>query len=391
MAKRQFVWLPLSAVGQGLIWALIFLSPRVEAQQGQPAQNAASGPHSATPKSAEAERGERSGLSVIVQVSSIAGDPVFYADGYRIRIAPSTIIKFTAPLKTAGDVKPGTWLRFEGALDSEGSLIASRADFYPPGTRTALLVMGPSKSRSVPDYQLVTEARLVDADGNLVGLHTKVRYGDSGGPCGWQKVPADALLQARVERVGMSVVPDYQKRLVADAPSRIPFRFYVVANNKVRSVFACNDGLVLAPKNVMERLKQDDQLAAVLAEAVSFHLQRQLVASAPLRLAVDAGVVGAIALPAGGFIAGEAVLTMLGYELQARFHQECARMALQLMANAGYDPWQAPEAWRLLAPKETPQDVQSLDYTKEGRFQLGVLKVQYKGIGSGGAAIANLR
>jgi hypothetical protein len=31
------------------------------------------------------------------------------------------------------------------------------------------------------------------------------------------------------------------------------------------------------------------------------------------------------------------------------------------MDDAGYDPWQAPEAWRLLAPKELPVDIHSLD------------------------------
>jgi hypothetical protein len=53
-------------------------------------------------------------------------------------------------------------------------------------------------------------------------------------------------------------------------------------------------------------------------------------------------------------------------------------MALQLVADAGFNPWQAPEAWRLLAPKDAPQDVQSLKYTHEGKYQLSILKLQYK-------------
>ena len=58
--------------------------------------------------------------------------------------------------------------------------------------------------------------------------------------------------------------------------------------------------------------------------------------------------------------------------------RELARMALQLLADAEFDPWQAPEAWRLLAPKNTPRDISPLKYTREGKYQLGVLKVEYK-------------
>ena len=40
------------------------------------------------------------------------------------------------------------------------------------------------------------------------------------------------------------------------------------------------------------------------------------------------------------------------HEFELHFMRERARMALGVMADAGYDPWQAPEAWRLMDPKE---------------------------------------
>jgi len=35
-------------------------------------------------------------------------------------------------------------------------------------------------------------------------------------------------------------------------------------------------------------------------------------------------------------------------------------MALALMADAGFDPYQEPEAWRLLAPERLPKDLTKL-------------------------------
>jgi hypothetical protein len=62
-------------------------------------------------------------------------------------------------------------------------------------------------------------------------------------------------------------------------------------------------------------------------------------------------------------------------------------MALQLVADAGFDPWQAPEAWRLLAPKDPPRDVQSIKYPRESKYQLSILNLQYKRESSGSSAV----
>lgn len=326
-----------------------------------------------------------SGLAVIVKVASIAGDPLFHADGYSIRIQSGTGTAFSGSLKTLVDVVPGTWIHFEGVRDDTGVLVANKAEFFPPGSRKFLTAMGPRKAKQAVDYQPVMSDSLLDADGRFANPRTKVRLNDAGGPCGWHRVPADAALQERVERVGMRLVPAFQKQLTPDNPSRIPFRFYAVANDKVRSVFACNVGLVLVPKNVVERLQNDDQLAAVLADAVAFNLQRQLVTITTLDLAAGGSEIAAlIAAPfPAWYIAGEAVNGIAAHEIETGLQRELARVALQLVADAGFDPWQAPEAWRLLSPNDPPLDVQSLKYTREGKYQLSILKLQYKRNNSG--------
>jgi hypothetical protein len=165
-----------------------------------------------------------SGLAVVVKVASIAGDPLFHADGYSIRVQSGTVTAFSGSLKSLADVVPGTWIHFEGVRGDTGVLVAHKAEFFPPGSRKSLTAMGPRKAKHAPDYQPVTRDSLLDADGHIVSPHTKVRLSDAGGPCGWHRVPADPPLQERVERIGMQIVPAFQKQLPADSPSRIPFR-----------------------------------------------------------------------------------------------------------------------------------------------------------------------
>lgn len=337
--------------------------------------------------SSDSSEQKLSGVAVVIKIASTEGDPLFYADGYRIRVLTGTVTSFSGSLKTLADVVPGAWIHFEGVRDDTGVLIARKAEFFSPGSRKGLTAMGPRKAKHAPDYQPVTHDDILDADGHFLGPHAKVRLSDAGGPCGWHRVPADPPLQERVKKIGIQLVPAFQKQLALDDPSRIPFRFYAVDVDKVRSVFACNSGLVLVPKNVVERLHSDDQLAAVLADGIAFSLQRQLVTVSALDLAAAGSEVAAVFLSPAGYIAGETTGIIIDHEIDVRLQRELARIALQLVADAGFDPRQAPEAWRLLAPKELPQDIQSLNYTPEGKYQLSILKLQYKREGSAPPAV----
>jgi hypothetical protein len=59
--------------------------------------------------------------------------------------------------------------------------------------------------------------------------------------------------------------------------------------------------------------------------------------------------------------------------------EQRGRVALALMADAGYDPWQAPEAWRLLWPKSLPKDLGALKYPNRSGYQFSILSLQYNG------------
>lgn len=148
--------------------------------------------------------------------------------------------------------------------------------------------------------------------------------------------------------------------------------------------------MILIPRQVVQRVKNDDQLAAVLADGVAYNLQRRspkLVTEAWELFGVEmAGDAAAAAVPGlSGLLALNPVLnfgTDIGtdyfrHKIYIEMEEQRGRVALSLMADAGYDPWQAPEAWRLLEPKTLPGNLDTLKYPSRAGYQLGILHLQY--------------
>ena len=316
-----------------------------------------------------------SGEGLVVMVLSAAAEPVFLADGYRIRIPAGAELTFTGSVKTLAEVKPNTWLRYEGKRDTGGALVASKAEFIPA---KPLKISG----KPLPQQEPVPlQGAILAADGSLLRPNHKVRMNEGDPWCGWHRLCGDAALQERVQRVGRRVLPAFQKQLEGDSLDRIPFRFYAVDEAKVRSDLFCQEGLVVVPKQVVERLANDDQLAALLADGVAFNLQRRspkLIAESyellGAELAGDAA--GAFSLPAN--LANVLGSEIFMHKLALQMQEQRDRIALALLADAGYDPHQAPEAWRRLEPKTLPKDLNSLKYPKRSGYQLGILNLQYR-------------
>jgi hypothetical protein len=184
-------------------------------------------------------------------------------------------------------------------------------------------------------------------------------------------------VQARVRRIGASLIPKYQNALADDDPTKIPFRFYVVVEKDVRTEVGCEEGLVLIPLEVADRLQKDDQLAAVVADGVAANLQRQKARYANQLMVIGMAQFGAHFVSGAGVgttVAGDAVKR----NIERKLEDERAGLALGLMADAGYDPWQAPEAWRLLAPSQVPTDTTKLKYPVRSVYLTEILGMQYK-------------
>lgn len=322
---------------------------------------------------------KQSGLGVILKVVEAGPYPVFRADGYDIRINADTNTSFAGNLKSLADVTANDWLRFDGKRDDKGVLDASRAVFAP-GKPTKFKVAQGLEVANVhvkpADDKADIAANAPDAfapgeDGTALTEDKKVKIGPFSH---WHTLPADQPLQQRVHRVGMTLIPAYQQQLADDDPSKIHFRFYAADYSRTRSEICLLDGIIIVPMQAVERLQNDDQLAAVLADGVAYNLQRQ-AARAVVNLRKQLGVAAAEA--AAGFFIPVPVVGIPGQNPYLAMEEERGRIALSLMADAGYDPWQAPQAWRLLGPRHLPRDLGTLEYPDRSVYQLNILNLQY--------------
>jgi hypothetical protein len=335
------------------------------------------------------------GFGVIDRVITATPQPLFEADGYRIRITSATQTVFQGKLKSLDDVDTNVWVRYEGKRGKDGALAASKVefipakpsrfkavkgleetswDFVPP--RSALEGNSGSGGASKPPFDVSDQHAVLTQDGS-------VRFWAIGHS---YRIPADQELQSRVRRVGIRLIPAYQKALPLSDPSKIQLRFYAFDGPKIHTEICSFEGLVLIPLQLVDRLKSDDELAAVLADGVAYNLQRQgarLVEDNRAELGTEAA--GDII---GAFIPGVGIATAIGsasaaQKIKSEMSEERERLALSLMANAGYNPWAAPEAWRLAAAKKLPADPGSLKYPDRSGYQLGILSSQYSNASAG--------
>jgi len=310
----------------------------------------------------------RSGSGLILNMVSSGPDPVFRVDGYLVRLIRLVDISFHSGLKELSDVGPGTMLQYKGQLGKDGILAAQHASFTR--VKHAPSRVSPSHGSEASD-SAAQQATLSSEDKQ----HT------------WKLIPQDDPLQKRVARIGMSLLPAYQREMANNNPAKLDLRFYVIDDESMRSGYALIDKqMILIPKQAAERLQNDSQLAAVLAEAVAQKLQILQGVSVTDGTGLAAGL-GSLA--AGVVLLGTPVMAIgvASQMLPAKYRGEPTeespgrkqrdRIALGLMADAGYDPHQAPEVWRLLAPLHPVPDPQSLPYPTRSESQLNVLAIQY--------------
>jgi len=322
-----------------------------------------------------------SGLGVITQVISPGPDAVFDADGYRVRITPETHVSFLGDQGSLDEIAANSWVSFSGKRGKDGVLEATKARFIPAK---------PTKFKAAKNLEIRTvktrpagtndDALIKEGTGTLVtatdGASLEQDEELKIGLGRWHTLPADQPLQQRVHRIGMALVPVYQREMADDDPSKIHFRFFAIDDNKLHGNINLLDGAVLVSKQTVERLSSDDLLAAVIADGVAYSLQRQAAEQVKInRIAWGAAIVEAF-VPEAGFAALEAN-GMVGGDPATIMKQERLRIALALMRDAGFDPWQAPEAWRFIGPKELPANLATLEYPESSCYQIQVLNLQY--------------
>jgi hypothetical protein len=251
-----------------------------------------------------------------------------------------------APADISSDLRTNVWIEYQGTQRPDGTVALSSAEFF---------------DNAVDPGEAKLLARKDTTSG--VGSHLQKQPAGELFSIGEGKsVPAyhDAAEQARIERIGMNLVPEYQKSLPASDPTKINFRFQLVDGKHRVDAMTLASGTILVPREIVERLPDDSQLAALLADHIAGAIEKEAYRQRAIRRKVTgleiAGAAANAALPfslATGLAGSVVSMTAGGARngVQAQAEEQSGRVSLGLMHDAGYDITQAPEAWWTLATR----------------------------------------
>lgn len=273
-----------------------------------------------------------------------AGSLMIRADGYRILIERATQTTWMGPIHSLGDITANTWVEYKAKARSDGVLVADSATFFPN-----TLMPGEEKAREKVQYDPTAAAvngRQNALEAGIVGVD-------------FHRIPpwTDAAMQDRVKAIGKSLIPSWQTGLSATDPAKIDFQFEAVNGNWGPYVISLPDGVVLVPHQAVERMQNDAQLAALLADGIATVLEKQQYR---MRNMLRAMTIGGVASEAATFIpvvnlaayAGLVAFGAGGASIQVKEMSQSTRVSLDLLQDAGYDLGQAPLAWWLLGARK---------------------------------------
>jgi hypothetical protein len=263
------------------------------------------------------------------------------ADGYLILLTPKTAITWPPTMRASlSGIHTNIWIMYHGGRQPDGTVTADWASFEPNS-----IAHSEDKLLTKTNYdptQVDPDARQSATSKFFRGLDLK-------------QIPPykDRALQARVERIGASLIPSFQRALPDDDPTKIHFRFQIVDRNW-KDAISTPSGVIVIPRTIVERLADDSQLATVLADNIAAALEKRDYRDAPKRnsIGVDqaatevAGIFVPPLLIAGvaGGIGGEAII-------KRQAEDQSGRVSLSLLHDAGYDITQAPLTWWILSSK----------------------------------------
>ena len=271
-------------------------------------------------------------------------DRIVRADGFFLHITAKTKLNLADPIKSLAGVSTNQWIEYSGVQQLDGAVLVDYAGIGPN-----IIKPNEQKMHAKAEYDpaAVTESSRQGAASKFF-LGTDVR-----------RVPAahDETMQARVQRVGESLVPAYQRALPDNDPTKLRFRFQVIekVHRKDADAYQLSNGIIVVPREVVERLQNDDQLAAILADNIAETLEKDAYRLVPaghrMTAANLAGDAVGFVVPFAG-LATSLTTGQIGKHLVALQLEQSGRVSLDLLHDAGYDIRQAPMAYWLLASKK---------------------------------------
>jgi beta-barrel assembly-enhancing protease len=139
----------------------------------------------------------------------------------------------------------------------------------------------------------------------------------------------------------VSYVNDVGRRITANLDeSFFDYKFSVVRDPRINA-FAVPGGYVYVNSGLLARVKNEDELAAVLGHEIAHvhahHAVRQQEATSALNYAALLGTLLSVVQPAAGALASAASATV-ALQYQRQFEQEADYMGARYLQGAGYDP-----------------------------------------------------
>ena len=226
------------------------------------------------------------------QASEHGVEPV-WIDGYKLNLTPAT--KFQPEL---GDrsadrdlLRAGMQVIYKTSLGSDGSLMAES------------IQVSESQREAYEDNFLKLFAATIAPPDYSTRVPGTIRFRDGASV----SIVPDQAIQDFVSRLGMELVPEYQRLLPNGDPSKVPFRFLVVrptssakepdfmtingtlphqdpywgydyphSTERMKQVVALPTGLVLIPEVALANLDSKAQLAALLSYGITAILQKDV-------------------------------------------------------------------------------------------------------------------
>ncbi|MGC9292169.1 MAG: DUF5666 domain-containing protein [Acidobacteriaceae bacterium] len=308
------------------------------------------------------------GYAVVQQVIARPLQTILEADGYSIAITPKTVIQTKPPLSQQTAPAPNQWIAYSGKWNREGLVVADHVVYvqFVLSARAKKAFQKADGKFVPPDYENKKDGEI---DMPYIGMAShKVQ-----GP-----VPADLALQQRVARIGERLVPACQKDLAKDDPQKIDFSFYAFDDKDFHQAIGSPDGRVLIPTQVLQKLQNDDQIAAILADGMAQTLEREGVAGGAKR-ANALGLMELGEMPFVGPLAGIALISGGFSQLHSAgqlVELQSERVSLSLMQDAGFDVRQAPRAWQILHSKNLKDSMKGPP-SQQSAYLLGIIGLEY--------------
>lgn len=302
---------------------------------------------------AQPNTGGIAGMAVVQRVFQTPEQTILEADGYYIAISSKTKVHYKEPLTSQTQPAANMWIVYSGKASGDGLIQATSVHYLQ-----FALTKGQRKMLAKGDGKL-TAPNFGDAKGTgKKDGQVELSYVKMTGHKVKGTIPADAALQDRMQKIGDRLVPACQKQLAKDDPNKIDFRFYAFDDKSAHRAVGSPDGLVVIPVQIVEKLQNDDQIAAMLATAMIPALERQTLEAMPKR-SNAVGMIVLAGMPFVGPLAGLALDTGGLAELHSAgvdMELQSERVGLSLMHDAGYDVRQAPEAWDIVQSKHGAVD-----------------------------------